>query len=89
MVGEHEMQRGRCERKERNRRGKANETQSSKRCEKKGDLDKGKQSDRNGQRNRPGRRSPEKIPESLQPCRFSFGFSLLHDSHEMYFIAFT
>ena len=45
MVGEHEMQRGGCERKERNRRGKASETQSSQRCEKKGDLDKGKQTE--------------------------------------------
>ena len=62
------------ERGKRDRRGKASETQSGKRCEKKRDLD--KETDRNFQRNRPSRRSPEKKAESLQPCRFSFGFSL-------------
>lgn len=61
-------------RNKRDRRGKASETQSAKRCEKKRDLD--KETDRNLQRNRPGRRSPGKTAESLQPCRFPFGFSL-------------
>ena len=74
MVGEHEMQRGGCERKERNRRGKASETLSGKRCEKMGDLDKGKQSDRNPRETDPAGEAQRKYLNPSNLADFLLGF---------------